>query len=75
MLNQKRVVDIQKIETFYQKYTHLHGTTNGWPSLDIAEDVYLVVECGNQAGVQLIMGREGKRMKLKCQDQSQLLLL
>ncbi|MDJ0509982.1 MAG: class I SAM-dependent methyltransferase [Crocosphaera sp.] len=53
MLNQKRIVDIQKIETFYQKYTHLHGTTNGWPSLDIAEDVYLgASNCSSQKWVQ-----------------------
>ncbi len=49
MLNQKRVIDVQQIETFYQKYTQKHGTTNGWPSLEIAEDVYLAASnCSSQ---------------------------
>ena len=53
MLNQKKFIDVQQIDTFYQKYTQKHGTTNGWPSLEIAEDIYLAASnCSSQKWVQ-----------------------
>ena len=41
MVNQRGFVDSDKINTFYERYTQKHGTTNGWPSLKIAHDVYI----------------------------------